>query len=361
MLLFATTGQGKELSTPRFSSEKEAKAQFEYSFNDVSGKIVMISCTGPLGRSMGSGFIATQDGKTYLFTNQHVILGTDKISFRTSTGETLRPRSVELSASRDIARLPLDDVADGFKVAEDAAKGTPVAIFGNSEGAGVARELYGEIIGADAEAFEVSAEFVSGNSGSPVLNPAREVLGIASSVKWFSDDRDGSKTRRFCYRLAGGHWKSVNWKRYNAKHGKQLLESKQFTDSIIELAVDWYNAPYSRMAAENYSDLRLRNWANRYNYIIDNIMKLSDKGEATQRKLDFTNEQIQSDINDRARILALLCSTSANNMRKLSEQRELTAYLRNEYKWISSRLDAAARGIKRNGAELSNRDFFHFR
>ena len=356
------TIQGKETPSLQFPSEQEAKLQFEYSFNEVSDKIVTISCIDSLGRSMGSGFIGTQDGKTYLFTNQHVILGTDRISFRSSTGKALHPRSVELSTSRDIARLLLDDeVANGFRITEKVAKGTPVAIFGNSEGAGVTRELYGEVIDMDADSFEVSAEIISGNSGSPVLNPNREVLGIASYVRWFDNDKDGSKTRRYCYRLTGDHWKPVNWKTYNAKHGKQHLECKQFADSIAEIATTWCNAPYSRLAAENYSDRRLRNWANRYNEIIDNIMHLSDKGEATQRKLDLTNNQIKQDIKNRARVLTLLCSTSSSKMKKLSEQRELTAHLRNEYIRLCAQFDATGRVIEYHADNLSKNNFFHFR
>ena len=357
-----TTTKGKEAPNIQSPHEGEARIQFEYSFNDVSSKIIMISCMGPLGRSMGSGFIGTQEGKTYIFTNQHIILGMDKISFQSSTGETLHPRSVELSTSRDIARLLLgDDVTDGFRITEKVTKGTPVAIFGNSEGAGVTRELYGEVIDVDTDAFEVSAEIVSGNSGSPALNPNQEVIGIASYVYWFDNDEDGSETRRYCYRLTGDHWKSVNWKTYNAKHGEQYLECKEFADSIVEIATTWCNAPYSRLASENYPDHRLRNWAKRYNEIIDNIMHLSDKGEATQRKLDLTNNQIKQDIKSRARVLALLCTTSADQMNKLSRQRELTGFLRNEYEQLSTRLNAVALGIGSVGDDLSNHDFFHFR
>ena len=73
----------QEALEKRLAEEKEIKAQFEYSFNDVSDHIVTVSCSGPYGRSSGSGFIASLDGKNYLFTNQHVILGAEKISFKT--------------------------------------------------------------------------------------------------------------------------------------------------------------------------------------------------------------------------------------------------------------------------------------
>ncbi len=44
--------------------EKEIKEHFDFSFNDIADKLVTISCTTDQGRSSGSGFIATLDGKT---------------------------------------------------------------------------------------------------------------------------------------------------------------------------------------------------------------------------------------------------------------------------------------------------------
>ena len=59
----------------RLAEEKEVKSQFDYTFNDIDTCIVTISCSGEHGRSSGSGFIANMEGRTYLFTNQHVIYG----------------------------------------------------------------------------------------------------------------------------------------------------------------------------------------------------------------------------------------------------------------------------------------------
>ena len=83
------------------ASQAEAQSNpFDYSFDDVSDHILLISCTSEQGKSSGSGFVAKQNGKTYIYTNQHVILGADKISFKTASGEALRPSRIELSITR---------------------------------------------------------------------------------------------------------------------------------------------------------------------------------------------------------------------------------------------------------------------
>ena len=84
----------------RETGDVEIKEQFPYSFDDVCDKLVLIECKGRHGDWSGSGFVAVMDGKTYIFINQHIILGADSIRFTTAAGEALRPRAVELAATR---------------------------------------------------------------------------------------------------------------------------------------------------------------------------------------------------------------------------------------------------------------------
>jgi len=350
----------KEQAERRLAEEKEVKPLFEYSLNDVSGKIVTVSCTGARGRSSGSGFVAMLDGKPYLFTNQHVILGTDTIRFKTADGQTLRPRSVELATTRDIARLLLADGTEGFEITGKMAIGAPIVVFGNSEGGGVATELYGKVTAVAAEVVEVSADFVAGNSGSPILNLDQEVIGIATYVRSYSDDEDGSKTRRFCYRLTGNEWKSVNWKKYNGKYGKLYHENEALVDSVLEVANTWYELPFGRMAANDHPDADLRKWSKEHNRMINLIMRLSDKRTCSQHELDNTNKRIRKDMQDSATALSAVCRKRARQMRMLSKQREFSGFLRDEFETFAARLDITAWEIDLFGKKLAKINFFHF-
>ena len=86
--------------------------------------------------------------------------------------------------------------------------GDEVVVVGNSEGAGVIREIPGRVIGIGPDRIEVDAQFVSGNSGSPILlKSTGRVIGIATFMQI---PRGGAGTnsplslnevRRFGYRL----------------------------------------------------------------------------------------------------------------------------------------------------------------
>lgn len=355
-----------EVKAEKAEAQALIRAQFPYSFGDISDQLVTIECESAAGRSAGSGFIAQMDGKNYLFTNQHVILGADTIQFKTVTGRILRPRSVELSTSRDIARLLLDN-EEGFAVGQNIIMGLPIGVFGNSEGAGVATDLYGEVAGVGAEVIEVSADFVKGNSGSPVLTPDKEVIGIASYVKYSRKKRDteGTKfenqTRRFCYRLTGTQWKPVNWKQYNKKYGQLYRTNDQLIESIFAIINQWYDSPFAKVSADDHPDYDLQKWSTAHNQMVNRIVRLNDKGRATRHELDNTNKQIRKDIGDSAEALAKVCNSRARQMRLLSKQRELTEFLRKEFEDSAASLEYAAKSIDRFGNKLSDINFFRFK
>lgn len=316
-------------SLPDTASTPEDPEAFDYTFDDLSDKLVIINCKGPAGSSAGSGFIARMDGKTYLFTNQHVIMGSETMQFRTADGETLTPRSVELSMTRDIARLLIDD-REALDISSQIALGSRVGVFGNSEGAGVATELFGTVKDLGIDVVEVSAEFVSGNSGSPVLDRNRQVIGIATFVRVIyepkekikadakeesKDDEENyeTKTRRFCYRLTDLEWKPVNWKSYNGKYGDLYLSSERIAANVFALLNIWSSAPTKKIALDDDMPSDLANWVKRHN----GILSLRGGGFYSA----YANSMDQ---------LAETCKTRARRIRMFSTQRELTEFLRVE-------------------------------
>ncbi|VGO16108.1 Putative serine protease HtrA [Pontiella desulfatans] len=327
-------------------SQALISAQFSYGFSDVADKLVIISCKSEQGKTFGSGFVARMDGKTYIFTNQHVIMGADKISFKTASGTQLKPRSVELSLTRDIARLELE-TDHAFDIGNEVEMDIPVAVFGNSEGAGVGTELFGVVNGLGAELVETSAEFVSGNSGSPILNLSQEVLGIASYVRVSRNHamKEGTKfenqTRRFCYRLSGVEWKSVRWTHYNKQYGKLYRQSEMLYNGIFEIIKNWSESPLAKVSIEDNPERSLHSWAKSHNEVISRF----DRSSAHKR-------QLMTEYAESLKKLSGVCRGRARQISMFSEQRELTGFLREEFEKQSGSLDYAAQWIDQCSAMI---------
>ncbi len=360
-----------ELEAKKKKQQEEIKAQFPYSFNDVADNLVTVECENDAGdRYVGSGFIAKMNGKTYVFTNQHVIMGAAQIDIKTTTGDRVIPRGVELSLTRDIARLPLaaNDPHEGFTISDKPAMDMLVAVFGNSEGGGVATELYGKVTGVGADLVEVSAEFVSGNSGSPTLNQDREVIGIVSYVRFYNlkdDDADDDtkpekKARRFCYRLTDVKWMPVNWKRYTENYGKPFMETEELVDSILDIVYGWVVDPFGPVSNE-HRDYDLKKWAKAHNDMVGKIVRLSDKGRATRHELDNINKQISNDIGDSAEALSEFCERKSRHVEMKLSKRDMTGYLRGRFEDQVYSLEYAAEFIDHFGNKLSDIQYFHFK
>lgn len=133
----------------------------------------------------GTGFIVEHDGKKYILTNQHVLEALKYISVRLYDGTVIRPRRVELNKSVDLARFDITGSPLPALSMETYAPNLKdsISVVGDSGGEGVFTELRGNILGVGPDKLEVSADFISGNSGSPILSANRKVLGVATYVQ----------------------------------------------------------------------------------------------------------------------------------------------------------------------------------
>lgn len=192
------------------------------SFQAAQDKLVIIECGG----GSGSGFLAKMDGKVYLVSNEHVLRGAGSPKATLLNGETLTLGAFSVAEDRDLARFEIPGATKGFEISTTAPTMHDFcAIYGNSVGHGVATELHGEIVGQGGKYLETDAEFVNGNSGSPVINSKGDIVGAADLVVF--DDQfaeraaaEGNtgikgtkfdKVRRFIVRLDGNvKWKSID-------------------------------------------------------------------------------------------------------------------------------------------------------
>ncbi len=202
------------------NSDREYAAQWKPKLLQVpSVEAAVLLINTPDGR--GSGFLAQDNGRVFAYTNQHVIAGTplDRIVITSTDGTRYVAEAIEVMPTADLARLRVN-ATGGLLIGDPARLEDRVAVYGNSQGAGVTTLSRGKVLGVSAEQLEVTSEIVPGNSGGPVLNQAGEVVGISTFLlrgePASAADRDGkeedwtlkntryAKPRRFALRITRG-------------------------------------------------------------------------------------------------------------------------------------------------------------
>ncbi len=202
-------------------------------------------------RGAGSGFVCDYRGKPALITNVHVAAGMRAPQFTRLDKSGVATVGAPLAAvGHDILHysLPQGSALPKLRVAlnvEDvAAIGDEVFVLGNSEGARVITPLSGKISGLGPELIEVTAEFVPGNSGSPIVHAkSGTVIGIATYLtvrdkKWLSEENAQAKIRRFGYRLDSVKaWQPIDWAAF-AKDRVEFEKVSQLTSDLAKLLRD---------------------------------------------------------------------------------------------------------------------------
>jgi len=168
------------------------------------------------GKKTGTGFILREGSRCWLYTNAHVVDGVATASVRATliSNVILSLGTCQRAQGLDLVRFALAGPMPAFVPECNVPDiGETITILGNSDGRGVVTEIRGRILGVGPQQIEVDAPFVIGNSGSPVLNRAGRVVGVASYLRNCRDSSDWSKAntryngvRRFALRLSGLRW-----------------------------------------------------------------------------------------------------------------------------------------------------------
>ncbi len=148
---------------------------------------------------LGSGFIVEINGKNYIFTNNHVISGAQKLEITLDNGEILEEKDFEILGSdktTDIAVIRLKDSkkyttlkigdSDKLEVGEWViAIGSPFGLKGTVT-VGVVSAKGRSNIPLESIVIEdfiqTDAAINPGNSGGPMLNIYGEVVGINTAI-----------------------------------------------------------------------------------------------------------------------------------------------------------------------------------
>lgn len=215
----------------------------------------------------GSGFIAQVNGKTYVYTNAHVICGTPKSftskieSIKTASGRNIPiPYEIELSNTydsnssnglEDVARFPvtLKEGEASYALVDtnfSVSVNQRVTAYGNSLGGDAVTSLEGAVLGLGSDRIEVSCQIVPGNSGGPVvLTDTKQVLGISTYLDSGKSDIWTRGTvfenvRRFAVRPD----KVTQWRKMQyTSLMSSLAELKAFHRDTLTLAAACYLDP----------------------------------------------------------------------------------------------------------------------
>lgn len=192
----------------------------------------------------GSGFVCAIGKGKFALTNQHVIAGHQGASLTLLDRSPLKVGQAAAAVGHDIMSLAVLSDTKAMEmmleVEKNAAIGDDVVVLGNPEGARVIKPFVGKLVGLGPNLVEVSAEFVPGNSGSPILHlKTGQVIGVATYLTVREMDslsgRRAPKIRRFGFRLDSvKQWQPVVWQLYNGEF-KTVQEIEARTQDLATL------------------------------------------------------------------------------------------------------------------------------
>ena len=235
-------------------------------FGYVKGKLAIVSFSD----GQGSGFVVKQGDKKYFVTNEHVIRSGNGAEPQVVmlNGNSLKVGKCEIARDRDLIRFEIDDDIEALSPTSETPEiGDAITIFGNSDGGGVSTQIAGTIQGVGGDRLEVSAQFVTGNSGSPVIDSRGSVVGVATYLTNYTNSNDWVKSgtrfngvRRYATRLADAAWLPIDWMEYS-RQSKAFNDIEYFMTCLKPyLFACYYDVPdsmlsYSESDRLNYNSL----------------------------------------------------------------------------------------------------------
>jgi hypothetical protein len=208
-----------------------------------------------------------------------VLGAAENLEISTAEGRSFTPIAAEIAQDRDLARILLKETPACFQQFATPALNESVRILGNSGGKGVVTYDKGKVIGHAPEVIEVDANFISGNSGSPVLNEDNHIIGVATYIlaaeggadDWVAEKTRFAKARRFAVRITDDiNWITIPPKRLAAGE-MQIAQHRAFIQNAAELILVFASDSTSKIPESYATDLKLRTWVRQTNLITQEL------------------------------------------------------------------------------------------
>ena len=188
----------------------------------------------------GSGFLLKDGERTYLVSNAHVLAGCKTFkALGMQGGELPLTQYIEVAGDgRDLVRIPVQETS-GLLPAPTIQIGESIIVLGNSGGARMVTHSRGEVLAVGPDRIEVSAEFIQGNSGGPVINAKNQVVGVATYVfrdavpGWVAQNTRYARTRRVAMRVNDVDWKLFNWYAFQ-REGEMVSKHQAYFEETIQ-------------------------------------------------------------------------------------------------------------------------------
>ncbi len=257
------------------------------------------------GGGAGSGFIARTKEGAFLFTNQHVVAGMPGVRFTRIDNSIITTSAIAAAVGHDIMRFTIGEAARPLvasdNVEAEARIGDDIVVLGNAEGARVIQPLLGKLAGIGPDRVEITAEFLPGNSGSPIVHvKSGKVIGVVTFLVkgryGALTDSGEAKVRRFGYRLdTVRQWQPVAWGIYQAENAT-IDKVSALTRDLGELIDDISGDSKITFAAHGNAALArpVRDLSMALN---NRTLSVPDRTRAVQSFLASIRNLTQNDVN----------------------------------------------------------------
>ncbi len=261
----------------------------------------------------GTGFVLKMNKKKFLITNRHVIADAEAqtISFEFISGNKPTIKGFEIAKDRDLVRFVIDSsfICNGLSLSPTLNKqiGNDIIIYGNSAGVGAITEIRGKITGLGPSVIETSAEFVQGNSGSPIIDTNNNVVAVATFATrgnpkdWVTKGTRFEGVRRFGVRIDNAEWQRVNLDKF-ARQGKILNEARTYLADLFDIYIFTYFKTKDKYATATYdyysrvdgvARTRTR-WSGELIMIVQYYQKILQGGMSSDVGFKLTKQQLMS-------------------------------------------------------------------